>query len=52
MGTREMSVIYLQIMVRGRNVMLGYLGDEKKTAQILDTYKWLHTGDIGRIDQV
>lgn len=41
-----------QVMIRGRNVMMGYLADNMKTAQVVDEHGWLHTGDIGRIDKV
>ena len=42
----------MQIMLRGRNVMMGYLADETKTAQVIDENGWLHTGDIGQLDKV
>ena len=39
-------------MLKGRNVMMGYLADEVKTAQVIDENGWLCTGDIGQLDKV
>ncbi|MGN6161889.1 MAG: FadD3 family acyl-CoA ligase [Marmoricola sp.] len=39
-----------ELLVRGDNVMLGYLDDPEATAQAIDSDGWLHTGDVCRID--
>lgn len=40
-----------EIYARGYGVMLGYLDDEKATAEAIDRAGWLHTGDIGMMDK-
>jgi long-chain acyl-CoA synthetase len=39
-----------EVVCRGGNVFRGYLNDPVKTAEALDEDGWLHSGDIGEID--
>jgi len=39
-----------EVLVRGYNVMVGYLDDPAGTAEAIDAQGWLHTGDVGTLD--
>ncbi|MGG7102622.1 FadD3 family acyl-CoA ligase [Rhodococcus sp. 24CO] len=39
-----------EVLIRGYNVMQGYLDDPQATAEAIDTDGWLHTGDLGTLD--
>ena len=40
-----------ELCTRGYSVMLGYWGDEAKTAEVLDRNGWMHTGDLATLDE-
>jgi fatty-acyl-CoA synthase len=40
-----------EFCTRGYSVMLGYWGDEERTAEAIDRAGWMHTGDLATIDE-
>lgn len=40
-----------EIWLRGDYVMLGYFEDPVATAEVIDSRRWLHTGDVGHLDE-
>jgi long-chain acyl-CoA synthetase len=42
--------VHGEVLVRGTQVMRGYLDDPATTSRAIDAGGWLHTGDIGHFD--
>jgi len=39
-----------ELCTRGPSVMLGYWNEPDKTAEAIDTARWMHTGDLAKMD--
>jgi long-chain acyl-CoA synthetase len=40
-----------EVLLRGRGIMRSYHHQPEATAEVLDAHGWLHTGDIGTLDE-
>jgi fatty-acyl-CoA synthase len=40
-----------ELLTRGYSVMLGYWDDPERTSEAIDTAGWMHTGDMGMMDE-
>jgi fatty-acyl-CoA synthase len=39
-----------ELCTRGYSVMLGYWADPERTAEVIDSARWMHTGDLATMD--
>lgn len=40
-----------EICMRGRHILMGYVGEDAKTKDAVDEEGWLHSGDVGYVDE-
>jgi len=43
-------ITFEQILAKGPQIFMGYLGNDEATHQAIDEEGYLHTGDLGSID--
>lgn len=39
-----------EICIRGRNIFMGYINNEKDTIEVFDSEGYFHSGDMGFLD--
>ena len=52
MSTVDVKIVNGEICVKGPNVMLGYSNRPEETAQVIDKDGYVHTGDLGYLDEL
>ena len=40
-----------EVLLKGGNVCVGYLDDARATAELIDGDGWMHSGDVGELDE-
>lgn len=51
LSVTECTIIDGEVCAKGPNIMQGYYNRPEETAAVIDEGGWLHTGDLGRIDE-
>ena len=47
----QCKIVNGEVLAKGPNIMQGYYNRPEETAAVIDKDGWLHTGDLGRIDE-